>query len=361
MGDFMTSGGGFGLLGSISSGIGGYYQAKAGGVAVGAQYDAAASQALIEASALSSRYKIGAINMIMNAQAEQAEYDSAAYSYEIGGLQNKGKASQYDIEAASALLQKANSLRTAGIIGASALDVVRRGAEEESKLREQGRLFRGEQRAAAAAGGTDVNSGNVLDILRQTDEGIEADSASIRYAAQKERYSLLVQQKNYWMNAEAQQLESENYKVAAENLRSAAEVSAMGASAMRKMGDLAYQSGTEGQALYSQLSELALKSGQESANAYRQMGNSARSSAAKIAKAGLLSTVANGITGIAVKGLAGESKGGSSQQPSFNYKMDDGGWGDTAFSAGDSDWWKKNEYKLGGFVPKVKTYSGLGG
>ena len=40
-----------------------------------------------------------------------------------------------------------------------------------------------------------------------------------------------------WMRAEAEQLESENYRIAAENLRNAAEVSDLAADNMRKMGE----------------------------------------------------------------------------------------------------------------------------
>ena len=202
-----------------------------------------------------------------------------------------------------------------------------------------------------------MQSGNALDILRQTDEGIESDSASIRLSAQKNRYSLLQQQKNMWMRAEAEQLESENYRIAAENLRNAAEVSDLAADNMRKMGDLAYSSGQAGADMYNRFAELALQSGRISAGAYRQLGSVASGAARTAGYAGLLASVGEAAGMLAVKPSGNKDAGGVAD---FRYSMlTEDGWGDISYSAGTSDWWKKNEYKLGSFVPKVKTYGGI--
>ena len=357
MGDFLASSGGLGAIGTLAQGVGIFNKYAAVGSSADGLYGAAATNAMIEASALSSQYKVGAINMILQAEAQRAEYEYAAANYEIEGMGKRGNASMYDMQAALSLLNKANTLRSAASLGASALDAVRQGAEAESKLREEGRLFRGTQRAAIASGGTDVQSGNALDILRQTDEGIESDSASIRLSAQKNRYSLLQQQKNMWMRAEAEQLESENYRIAAENLRNAAEVSDLAADNMRKMGDLAYSSGQAGADMYNRFAELALQSGQISAGAYRQLGSVASGAARTAGYAGLLASVGEAAGMLAVKPSGNKDAGGVAD---FRYSMlTEDGWGDISYSAGTSDWWKKNEYKLGSFVPKVKTYGGI--
>ena len=109
---------------------------------------------------------------------------------------------------------------------------MRQGAEVEAKLREEGQKFRGTQRASIAAGGTDVASGTALDILRETDEGIESDAAALRMTAQKNRWQLLMQQQNMWMVAEIRELESDNYKAAAEGMVRSADMSGKAAGIM---------------------------------------------------------------------------------------------------------------------------------
>ena len=71
MGDFLASSGGLGAIGTLAQGVGGFLSSGAAGGAAEAQYGAAATNAMIEASALSSQYKVGAINMILQAEAQQ--------------------------------------------------------------------------------------------------------------------------------------------------------------------------------------------------------------------------------------------------------------------------------------------------
>ena len=136
MGDFLASSGGLGAIGTLAQGVGGFLSSGAAGGAAEAQYGAAATNAMIEASALSSQYKVGAINMILQAEAQRAEYESAAVNYELEGMGKRGSASMYDMQAALSLLNKANTLRSAASLGASALDAVaagRGGGEQASR------------------------------------------------------------------------------------------------------------------------------------------------------------------------------------------------------------------------------------
>lgn len=360
-----SSAGGIGLLGSISSGIGSYYGAQAEGIAAEGQYaamqgqsNAMAIQALTEAGALSNQYKIGAINMIMEAQAQKAEYDLASARYQIEGEGKKGQASIYESEAAIKLLEKAYTMRNASILGVSALDVVRQGAEAEAKLREEGRKFKGTQRTSIAAGGTDVASGNALDILRETEEGIENDSAALRYTAQKNRWELLVQQQNMWMLAEVRDLESKNYTAAAEGMRRSAEMSYSAAEVMKQIGGLAVESGESGSQHYEELARLALQGGQITANNYQaqgqlygQLGGVAKSAANAKAIGGLLSMAAPAI------GTFVGNRQANSAASSFNSDLS---WNALGVGMGLDNEIKINEAALGKFMPskskKVESY-----
>jgi len=57
------------------------------------------------------------------------------------------------------------------------------GKFQASRLRRQGRLLRGSQRAAAAAQGIDVESGSAADIQVDTERAIEEDAGRIREGA----------------------------------------------------------------------------------------------------------------------------------------------------------------------------------
>ena len=365
--DGFTSSGGIGLLGSLASGFSSYYGARAEGIAAEGQYaalqgqaNAMATQALTEAGALSNQYKIGAISMIMEAQAQQAEYDLAAAQYQIAAEGKKGQAAIYESEAGIKLLEKAYTMRNATILGVSALDVVRQGAEAEAKLREEGRKFKGTQRSSIAAGGTDVASGNALDILRETEEGIESDSAALRYTAQKNRWQLLVQQQNMWMLAEIRELESNNYTAAAEGMRRSAEMSYAAADAMKQAGALAVESGGSGAQYYEELARLALQGGQITSSDYTaqgrmygSLGGIARSAANARAIGGLLGTVAPAL------GTFAQNSGSKTQGVTslFDSALS---WDALSTGMGLDNKIKINEAALGQFMPskgkKVESY-----
>lgn len=302
IGEAMTGSGSAGFISTIAGGLSNYYNTQAAGIAGAMDLDAMKGQAAVrsimartEASTLANKYKLGAIKMLMDSDAQKAEFDLAKAQYVIQSEGKKGQAALYDNEANVKLLEEAYIMRNAAILGASALDAMRVGAEAEARLRAEGKVFKGSQVAGIAASGIDVASGTALDVLRQTDAGIEADSAAIRYTAQKNRWKLLVQQQNMWLTAEAKKLDSDGYKVAADNLRNSAETSLLAADLMDKSGVLALESGTAGQNYYLQLADMALKGGEVAsadymaqANMYGNMANTARRGANISAISGLL-------------------------------------------------------------------------
>ena len=363
-----SSGGGIGLLGSISSGMSSYYGAQAQGIAAQGQYqalqgqsNAEAAQALLQASSMSNQYKIGALNMIMQAQAEKASYDAAAAKYQIEQEGKKGQAAVYEAESATKLLEKSYTMRNASILGASALDVVRQGAEVEAKLREEGQKFRGTQRASIAAGGTDVASGTALDILRETDEGIESDAAALRMTAQKNRWQLLMQQQNMWMVAEIRELESDNYKAAAEGMVRSADMSGKAAGIMEQLGAMSLKSGDAGAEAYRALAEIAIQSGQITAKDYKaqgamysQLGNIARDAANAQAIGGLLGTLAPAVGTF----MSNRQQSQPAAMPTASYgglpEINDS-WDAMSFGMGLDTDIKINEAALGQFLPSKDT------
>ena len=365
--DSFASSGGIGLIGTAASGIGSYFGAQAQGIATKGSYmaqaasaDASASQALLESSAMSNQYKVGAINMIMQAQARQAEYDYAAARFEMEGKSKSSQADLFESEAGIKLLEQVYIMRNASIMGASALDIVRTGAEEEARLREEGAKFKGTQRSSIAAGGTDVTSGSALDILRDTDEGIESDSAAIRFTAQKNRWKLLVQQQNMWMAAAVKDMESKQYEVAAEGMRGQAGISDLAASTMTQIGNLALQSGEAGSEHYNALAEMAQKSGLVTSQGYntqsemfKNMGNIAQRVSNATAIGGLLGTVAPVAGNFIGNKQSQGSQFSSPQQPRAQFMIQDSqdAWNSLAFTSGIDKEIKFDTVTMGNFLP----------
>lgn len=294
-----------GFLSTITGGLSQYFKTQADGIAAGASLEALKGQAIVqsiqaktEAGNLANKFKLGAVKMLMDSDASQAEYRLAQAKYIIQSEGKKGQAALYDNQANIKLLEESYIMRNAAILGASALDAMRVGAEAESKLRAEGRVFRGSQVAEIAAGGTDVASGTARDIIRQTDEGIEADSAAIRFTSQKNRWKLLVQQQNMWLTAEARKLDGDGYQAAANALRNSAETSLLAADLMDKTALLAEQSGQAGHNYYLQLADISMKGGDVAsadlmaqANMYGNMAENARGASNIAAWGGLLSTI----------------------------------------------------------------------
>ena len=117
--------------------------------------------------------------------------------------------------------------------------------------------------------------------------------------AQKNRWQLLMQQQNMWMVAEIRELESDNYKAAAEGMVRSADMSGKAAGIMEQLGAMSLKSGDAGAEAYRALAEIAIQSGQITAKDYKaqgamysQLGNIARDAANAQAIGGLLGTLA---------------------------------------------------------------------
>lgn len=78
-----------------------------------------------------------------------------------------------------------------------ARDALARGADAQLRLRREGGKLRGSQKARLAAGNVDVDQGSPLDILEETDRGIEADAAVIRGNAGREAHARRVEASGY--------------------------------------------------------------------------------------------------------------------------------------------------------------------
>jgi len=96
---------------------------------------------------------------------------------------------------------------------AVARDTMTRGALEEGRARERALRIMGAQRAALAAGGTDIGSGSALDILSGTAWQGEYDALTIRSNAAREAWAAQVggQQAADWGKLQASQSRAQMY------------------------------------------------------------------------------------------------------------------------------------------------------
>lgn len=86
--------------------------------------------------------------------------------------------------------------RNAELLDASAEDAIARGNEEAIASRRRTKLLVGEQRAAAAAQGLDVNTGVAFDLQDQAAQHGLADEATIRKNAWREAWGIRTQAGN---------------------------------------------------------------------------------------------------------------------------------------------------------------------
>lgn len=86
--------------------------------------------------------------------------------------------------------------RNAELLDASAADAIQRGEEQARQVKRQARSLRGRQRAAAAGGGVDVNSGTALDLQEETTALGEIDAATLRKNAFREAWGIRMQASN---------------------------------------------------------------------------------------------------------------------------------------------------------------------
>lgn len=89
--------------------------------------------------------------------------------------------------------------RNAKLLERSADDAIARGNEEAMALRRRTRLLVGEQRAAAAAQGLDVNVGAAADLQEQAAAFGAYDEATIRRNAYREAWGIRTQAGNQRM------------------------------------------------------------------------------------------------------------------------------------------------------------------
>lgn len=92
--------------------------------------------------------------------------------------------------------QQSIANNNAKLLDRSAQDALARGNEEAIAQRRRTRMLVGEQRAAAAAQGLDVNSGVAADIQDQAYQHGLADEATIRRNAFREAWGIKTQAKN---------------------------------------------------------------------------------------------------------------------------------------------------------------------
>ncbi len=92
--------------------------------------------------------------------------------------------------------QQSIAKSNAKLLDRSAADALRRGDEEAIASRRRTKLLVGEQRAAAAAQGLDVNTGVVADLQEQARAFGEEDEATIRRNAWREAWGIRTQARN---------------------------------------------------------------------------------------------------------------------------------------------------------------------
>lgn len=89
--------------------------------------------------------------------------------------------------------------RNADLLDRSADDALARGGEEALAVRRRGRQLVGDQRAAAAAQGLDVNQGAAADLQEQAATFAAQDEATVRKNAWREAYGIRSQAGNQRM------------------------------------------------------------------------------------------------------------------------------------------------------------------
>jgi hypothetical protein len=91
-----------------------------------------------------------------------------------------------------------------------ARDAIRRGAYDELRQRRQNSILQGEQRAALAASGVEIDSGSGLEIQEASAREGEQDAAVIRFNAEREAWGYGVQATNYRNAASAARAQGRN-------------------------------------------------------------------------------------------------------------------------------------------------------
>ena len=112
------------------------------------------------------------------------------------GAYSNSKATKTALNA-QAQVQRNNAI----IAGWQAEDALARGNKAALKVRSQGRTLQGQQRAALAANGVDVNTGSALEILKDTDYFTEVDAITAKDNAAREAWAIRNQAAGYTADA----------------------------------------------------------------------------------------------------------------------------------------------------------------
>ena len=118
-------------------------------------------------------------------------------------LSAAGTVQQGQAQAANARYQAQISANNAALAQFYADDAIARGAEEADLQSERARAIAGQQTAALAASGIDVQSGTALGVLGDTAEAAEIDRLTIRDNAAREAYRYQVDAANAQAQAAA--------------------------------------------------------------------------------------------------------------------------------------------------------------
>ncbi len=100
--------------------------------------------------------------------------------------------------------------RNARIAEAQSTDAVARGGKEELQQRRKMAILQGEQRAALAASGVNVDSGSALAMQDASASEGEQDAAAIRFNAAREAWGHNVQATNFRNQASAAKAKGRN-------------------------------------------------------------------------------------------------------------------------------------------------------
>ena len=115
----------------------------------------------------------------------------------IGAVSAVGSLMQGQAAKSAANAQAAASEQNARMADEQARDAMRRGAQDELKLRRQMSALQGRQRAMAAASGVETDAGSPLALQEASRREGDQDAAVIRFNAEREAWGYGVQATNY--------------------------------------------------------------------------------------------------------------------------------------------------------------------
>lgn len=279
MGSFTDAGNLNGLLGGITGAASSYFAGQGQASAYEMQYGAAADKALFESQNLADKYELGGMEALINASSRASEYEIKGVQYQNEAEKMRGEGALYESKAAYSDAEAEYAMRNADTLKRAGHEAVEAGGEAERKLRQEGRSFRADQVGAMAASGTAIDTGTAIDILRQTDEGIERDAAMLRVNAAKERYAAMVQEQEQWVKAAFARGDAANYRTAASGMQRSADLIAQGTDVMNNTAQMVREMGVTEKDAYERIASIVRQSGISQSNALRGIGSTLASGA----------------------------------------------------------------------------------